>query len=380
MRRLPLVWLGAGIAALLVLVLAAYLFVQRMSAHVADVVAAPTSETELPVLWDAPAFSFPDQQGRVVSNESLRGTVWIANFIFTQCTSICPGMTARMVLLQTSLSDAQLGFVSFSVDPAHDTPEVLARYAQAWNARETRWRLLSTTPDGLARTAAGMKLTVQPTDDSENPILHSNRFLLVDAQSRVRGSYDSADDASMEQLVRDARSLVGGVHAAADRVDALADMDGKALFGALGCAACHADERVAPTLKGLRGREARLEGGRTRLADDAYLEESIVDPWAALVAGYGPTMPRYHEILSTSQVRALVEYLGSPEMEADAQSASSTPATSAEPQQVVDPICDMKVTVFPTTPSATFQGRVYYFCCETCQELFQKDPQSSVHQ
>lgn len=317
--------------------------------------------------WEAPRFDFPDQHGERVSNESLRGRVWIADFFFTRCTSICPAMTARFVLLQAGLDGVPLRFVSFSVDPEHDSPAVLADYARQWNPAETRWHLLSTTPEGLARTAAGMRVAVHATGNAADPIFHTNRFLLVDAEGRVRGSYDSDDDAALQELQRDARRIVSGRPDAA--VNSLAQRDGKALFVSLGCAACHADARLAPALGGLRGRDIPLDGGSVVVADAAYVEESIVAPWAKLAAGYGPTMPSYRALLDQRGLDALVEYVFSGELAAPV----GAPAAA---KQVVDPVCNMKVTATAATPSSDFAGRTYWFCCETCRTRFAADPRS----
>lgn len=319
--------------------------------------------------WEAPHFEFLDQRESRVSNESLRGTVWIADFFFSRCTSICPGLTARFVLLQSELRDVPVRFVSFSVDPEHDSPAVLAEYARQWNASETRWHLLSTTPDGLARTAEGLHVAVQPTGNADDPILHTNRFVLFDANGRVRGYYDSDDETAVQQLARDARRLVSGD--AQSTASPLSGRDGKTLFGALGCAACHSDARLAPALGGLRGREVKLDGGAVVVADAAYIEESIVDPWAKLVAGYGPTMPNYRTLLDPSALAALVEYVGSAELVAPAEA-------SAAVERVVDPVCEMKVTVTAKTPSAEFAGRTYWFCCEPCRKRFVAAPASFV--
>ena len=87
---------------------------------------------ELPELWRVPGFSFRDQHGKSTTDRELLGHVWIADFIFTSCTTVCPMLSAQMVMLQRSLPHPELRFVSFSVDPAHDTPEVLQAYAQRW--------------------------------------------------------------------------------------------------------------------------------------------------------------------------------------------------------------------------------------------------------
>lgn len=315
--------------------------------------------------WEAPSFAFRDQHGAPLSDQSLRGQVWIADFFFTRCTSICPGLTARFVLLQSELDAPGLRFVSFSVDPGHDTPEVLARYAQQWNPGEARWLLASTTPEGLARTAEGLRVAVHATGDVRDPIFHSNHFLLVDQQGRVRGSYDSEDEQALAELRAAARRLGNEKDA-----QQLAARDGKTLFTSLGCAACHADARLAPPLGGLLGREVALDGGKTVTADLAYLEQSILDPWALLVAGYGPTMPRYSGHLDARELQALVTYVGSGELHAGGAPQASAPAA----QQETDPICNMKVTVTADTPSARYEGRSYWFCCESCRERFAADP------
>src|SRR4051812_22131084 len=93
----------------------------------------------LPEVWKAADFAFVDQHGHPTTTHGLAGRVWIADFIYTECTSACPLLSAKLVLLQRQLPDARLGFVSFSVDPEHDTPQVLEAYARDWNSNDTRW-------------------------------------------------------------------------------------------------------------------------------------------------------------------------------------------------------------------------------------------------
>jgi cytochrome oxidase Cu insertion factor (SCO1/SenC/PrrC family) len=88
---------------------------------------APSSSTEaLPLLWNAPEFLLTDQRGKPVNKAALAGHVWIADFIFTKCTTVCPLITAKMALLQRQIADPSVRFVSFSVDPEHDTEAALA--------------------------------------------------------------------------------------------------------------------------------------------------------------------------------------------------------------------------------------------------------------
>ncbi|MCA1665220.1 MAG: SCO family protein [Myxococcales bacterium] len=218
------------------------------------------------------------------------------------CSSACPLLTARLATLQQRLAGATVDFVSFSVDPAHDTPAALAEYATRWPA-DRRWHLLATTPPALAEIASAMKVAME-TGGGPDRIIHSDRFQLVDGDGWVRGVYDSTDDAAMQRLAADAAALAGAAPAAT------LPREGAALFGALGCGGCHGDRRVAMPLAGLFGGRVTLDDGRTVVADDAYVRESIVEPAAKLVRGYAPSMPSYAQ-LDGARLDALVGYVKS---------------------------------------------------------------------
>lgn len=328
---------------------------------------AAEDDDQLPMFWAAPTFEFTAHDGETTTRESLTGRVWIANFFFTQCTSICPTLTAKMVLLQRSLSSPELRFVSFSVDPDHDTPEALASYAREWSPGESRWRLLATRHGDVQSVATGFGVMVMPTDDVDDPILHSNRFFLVDPRGMVRGSYTSDDDEAMERLVADASKLIAQEFGSSP--SAHAELSGPELFGAMGCAGCHNNARLGPPLAGLFGRETAFDDGSKRIADEEYVRESIVDPWSLVVEGYRATMPRYGSMLSEAQVDRLVEFLR----------GLRAPDVAAErPTLAVDPVCRMEITVFDDSPFETYGGVRYHFCCEHCQQQFVANPAKFV--
>jgi protein SCO1/2 len=329
--------------------------------------------------WTAPAFAFPDQDNHRVSNTDLLGHVWIADFIFTQCTSACPILTSKMLLLQKQLKQPDIRFISFSVDPEHDSPAVLKQYARLWEGDESRWRLLSTDPNGLAAVAAGMKVTVAKSDDKDNPILHSSLFLLIDKTGNVYNIYDSIDNAALTQLVDDATYLAGESNGSNTGVIASGSTPiqrGQALFGSMGCVACHSQPRVAPLLQSVYGSIVRLDDRKMVWADDAYLHESIVDPNAKVVAGYARTMPNYHSYLSDQQVMDLVAYIKSLSSNSPGGhgmvSASATQADA--PELLIDPVCKMQVTADSFAPHAVVDGKTYYFCSDHCREQFLKKP------
>ncbi|HTQ80010.1 MAG TPA: SCO family protein [Thermoanaerobaculia bacterium] len=170
-----------------------------------------------PILGQVPAFTFTNRDGRPISRETLAGAPWVADFVFTRCPSSCPLMTAEMARFDRSLpARAKVHLVSFSVDPTHDTPEVLARYAAAVRAAD-RWLFL-TGPEAALRQLSreGFKLAVgvPPPGGSTvaggrapEPILHSTLFVLIDGQARIRGYYDGLDPEAVGRLRRDLQML-----------------------------------------------------------------------------------------------------------------------------------------------------------------------------
>jgi protein SCO1/2 len=168
--------------------------------------AAPTAGA-LPMMWPAPAFELPDQDGKTISAESLRGKVYVVDFIFTHCAGVCPRMTERRVELQKRITDPRVTFLSFSVDPERDDAETRKKYAKAHHVDESRWHFVS-PPDRAAamKLAEGMKIYGKPREH-DNPILHADRFMLVDAAGRVRGMYHLDDENAMGRLVNDANTL-----------------------------------------------------------------------------------------------------------------------------------------------------------------------------
>jgi protein SCO1 len=162
---------------------------------------------DLPVLGNVPAFEFHDQNDKPATLASLRGSPWVADFIFTRCPGSCPMMTAKMAALQKALPP-QVKFVSFSVDPEHDTPAVLKEYAQRYSADESRWKLVTGDQDAILAQARGMHLTALPAT-ADQPIMHDGRFVLIDGQGHIRGAYHSESPQELAKLDRNVKRLVG---------------------------------------------------------------------------------------------------------------------------------------------------------------------------
>ncbi|QSR84263.1 SCO family protein [Methylacidimicrobium sp. B4] len=168
----------------------------------------------LPVLRRVESFSLTDSSGKTVTREDLQGKVWVADFIYTSCPGPCPAETVRMKEIQdlvAGLPDVRL--VSFSVDPGIDTPEVLARYAQAHGADPARWFFLTGTVKEIWRLASesfafavGDNPPNRPAE--EGPVFHSTQFALVDQAGRIRAYYDGLLSATPARVAQDMRALL----------------------------------------------------------------------------------------------------------------------------------------------------------------------------
>jgi protein SCO1/2 len=163
----------------------------------------------LPVLGTVPAFTLTDRSGAEIRSAQLAGGVWIADFIFTRCPDVCPALTARMATLQAALPD-DVRLVSFSVDPTHDTPEVLRAYAARAGARD-RWLFLTGARDAMATLLRdGFRVAYADDGPPTAPITHSDRFVLVDRELRIRGYYHGDEPDDLARLADDAAALHAG--------------------------------------------------------------------------------------------------------------------------------------------------------------------------
>ena len=176
------------------------------------------SAEPLPVIAELPDFALVEASGRPVSRADLLGTPWVADLIFTSCAGICPVMTREMKTLQSQTADLdRLRLVSISVDPETDTPARLSEYAERFGADRSRWLFL-TGDNGVIRKLAQEGLLLPVADGNpergDDAVIHSPRFVLVDARARVRGTYDSRDPEAMLRLRGDLRQLVEQEHGA----------------------------------------------------------------------------------------------------------------------------------------------------------------------
>lgn len=179
----------------------------RSSADDAPLVTLGGTTDPGPLMFEVPPFALVDQNGNPVSRDSLRGHPWVAAFIFTNCMQACPMMSMKLARLQDALAGTDVKLVSFTVDPERDTPEVLREYAARYDGDGSRWLLLSGDKQAIYDVAAAMKVGVAAPTTAGGEITHSDRFVLVDADGRVRETYRSADESALAELQHDARAL-----------------------------------------------------------------------------------------------------------------------------------------------------------------------------
>jgi cytochrome oxidase Cu insertion factor (SCO1/SenC/PrrC family) len=210
------------------------------------------SKEGLTLLGKVPNFTLMERSGQPLSTADLQGEVWIANFIFTRCADTCPVVSSRMAQLQKAFAaEDDVRLVSITVDPAHDSPEVLARYADKIGAHPQRWLFLTGKKEHIYRLAReGFRMGVNdPHDDKRSSaaptllrlrkvaqrfllnlkpavawahdisppqettaraIQHSERFVLVDRQGQIRHYYNSRDTAALQRLQHHVRLLLQG--------------------------------------------------------------------------------------------------------------------------------------------------------------------------
>ena len=165
-----------------------------------------TSEQEpLPVIGSIPEFEFIDSEGQSVNLNTLKGKVWVADFIFTTCTMACPIMTDNMNTIHKKYKkNDDLRLVSISVYPEYDTPEVLKEYASQYNANTDKWHFLT----GKETTVKNVIENGFKIGDYEDIIFHSEKFALVDKNGMIRSYYNGMKTEDMDKLKKDINRLL----------------------------------------------------------------------------------------------------------------------------------------------------------------------------
>ena len=148
---------------------------------------------KLEIFDKVPDFEFTNQNGKTITNKDYEDKVYVVEFFFSTCPTICPLMNAKMVDVQNKFfGNPEFGIASFSITPEIDTPEILKDYAKRNNITAKNWHLLTGKSDAVVYALAnkGFKLYAGKTGGDHGGFEHSGLFALVDKEGRIRSRYD----------------------------------------------------------------------------------------------------------------------------------------------------------------------------------------------
>ncbi len=156
-------------------------------------------------------FSFTNQDEENVALDDLSGDWWIADFVFTNCTTVCLPMTSNMSKLQDDLKeeDITMNFISFSVDPDYDQPDVLKEYGEEYDANFDNWSFLTgyEFEDIKKISIKSFRAPLKEPEYGSDQVTHDTRFFLVNPDGKVVKGYDGIKMESMDDIVEDMKKL-----------------------------------------------------------------------------------------------------------------------------------------------------------------------------
>lgn len=159
-----------------------------------------------------PDFAFVNQLGDTITQRDYDGKIYVSDFFFTSCPTICPVMKSQMLRVYEHFKDDnRVGILSHSIDPRHDTVEVLAAYSSNLGVEGDKWNFVTGDQDAIYEIAQKSYLTTALEDSTaieEGGFIHSGAFLLIDMNKNVRGHYDGTVEDDVSQLIRDMELLL----------------------------------------------------------------------------------------------------------------------------------------------------------------------------
>ncbi len=160
--------------------------------------------SKLPIYDHVPDFAMTDAAGKPFSAGQMNGSVWVVDFIYTNCPAECPRMSSQMHKVEGQFAgEPDVHFLSISVDPERDTPPVLAAFAHRWGAPNRQWQFVTGSP----QTVHLLANSTFHVGDVIDLIEHSTKFAVVDKKRTIRGYYSSFDGESLAQMRQDIEAL-----------------------------------------------------------------------------------------------------------------------------------------------------------------------------
>lgn len=159
-------------------------------------------------------FSFRNQDGKTITLKNIKGKVFVAEYFFTTCGTICPKMNVQMQRVQAAyLNNDELKILSFTVDPDIDTVEQMKMYADGHQAKSGKWHFLTGDKTKLYDLARKSFFVLKPAEaknlgDAGSDFIHTNNFVLVDKKLQIRGYYDGTSAREVDKLIKDIQLLL----------------------------------------------------------------------------------------------------------------------------------------------------------------------------
>nr|WP_294790161.1 SCO family protein [uncultured Mucilaginibacter sp.] len=154
-----------------------------------------------------PDFKTVNQYGDSIKSINLDDNIYVADFFFTTCPSICPVMHRNMLKVYEEFKDMpDLKIISYTIDPKHDSVAVLKKYADKLGLEGNRWWLLQGNKEEIYKLSTNYLVTF-PVEDAKEKFIHDGFFILVDKQKRIRGQYDGTQPDSVAKLIADIKLL-----------------------------------------------------------------------------------------------------------------------------------------------------------------------------
>ncbi|RAU82683.1 SCO family protein [Pontibacter arcticus] len=154
------------------------------------------------VYHQIPDFAFVNQDSQKVTNATLAGKIYVADFFFTSCPTICPKMKSQMLRIYEKYKDnPQVMLLSHTIDPKHDTVAVLKEYAERLNVETAKWQFVTGDKDSIYDVAMQYLVPAQEDQTIEGGFTHGGHFVLVDENRHIRGIYDGTKEEAVDKLL-----------------------------------------------------------------------------------------------------------------------------------------------------------------------------------
>jgi protein SCO1/2 len=164
-------------------------------------------ETIYPVI---PEFSFQNQYGETVTEKSFEGKIYVADFFFTTCPTICPPMKRNLLKVYQAFEDnPEVSILSHTIDPAHDSVSVLKKYADDLEIKGNMWHFVTGDRDKIYEIGEKSYMVSAKEDSAAaGGYIHSGHFILIDKNKHIRGMYDGTTDQGTAELLEDIKTLL----------------------------------------------------------------------------------------------------------------------------------------------------------------------------